>query len=82
MVERAGGARFVIEARLVLVGVILLHRHVYRLHGDGALQDQVGRLEHYPHGAAPDFRFNDVTPELRLLHAESLTDACGATGRA
>ena len=69
VVEPAGGARLLVEARLVALDAVLLERHADRLYRYRSLQDGVGCLVDDAHGAAPDLGLDGVPAELRRLHA-------------
>ena len=72
MVETAGGPRLLVEALLVFVGVLALEADVDRLDRDRSLEHGIERLVYHPHGAAAEFRLDQVAAELRGLHAAAL----------
>src|SRR3954465_13334625 len=68
MVEAAGSAGLLVEARLVLFGAVALQRHVDRLDRYGALERGVGRLVNDAHRAATELGLDRVAAELACLH--------------
>jgi hypothetical protein len=65
MVEAGRGAGFLVEARLVTVGAILLERHVDGLHRHDALEHRIGRLVDDAHRSTADLGLDEIASQLR-----------------